>query len=118
VHRPSSGNSEVQNSLDCARFDNQSEHIREVDAGALTEASDHLARLVALECTIEAQLELEHPFPVMTLARRGHETRSQVWFRCRASNSSFIATRHYGSRRAARTEVGTGESVGIEAEHA
>jgi hypothetical protein len=58
---PSSGSREVQNSLDRARFDNRSEHIREVDAGALTEASDHPARLVALECTIGAQLVLEHP---------------------------------------------------------
>jgi hypothetical protein len=28
----------------------------------LTEASDHPARLAALECTIGAQLVLEHPF--------------------------------------------------------
>jgi hypothetical protein len=61
VHRPSSGSGEVQNSPNRARFDNRSEHICEVDTGALTEASDHPARLVALECTIGAQLVLEHP---------------------------------------------------------
>jgi hypothetical protein len=51
----------VQNSPDRARFDNRSERIHEVDAGALTEALDHPARLVALECTIGVQLVLEHP---------------------------------------------------------
>jgi hypothetical protein len=60
VHWPSSGGHEVQNSPDRARFDNRSERIREVDAGALTKASDHPARLVALECTIGAQLVLEY----------------------------------------------------------
>lgn len=62
VHRPSSRDGEVQNHPDRARFDNRSKRIREVDAGALTEAADNLARLVALECTIGAQLVLEHPF--------------------------------------------------------
>jgi hypothetical protein len=60
VHRPSSGSGEVQNSPDRAQFDNRSECIREVDTGALTEATDHPARLVVLECTIGAQLVLEH----------------------------------------------------------
>jgi hypothetical protein len=41
---------------------NRRKCIREVDDGALTEASDHLACLVVLECTIRAQLVLEHPF--------------------------------------------------------
>jgi hypothetical protein len=39
----------------------RSERIREVDTGALREASDHPVPLVALECTIGAQLVLEHP---------------------------------------------------------
>jgi hypothetical protein len=54
VNRPSSVSGEVQNSPDRARFDNRSKHIREVDAGTLTEASDHPACLVVLECTIGA----------------------------------------------------------------
>jgi hypothetical protein len=54
VHRPSSGSGKVQNSPDRARFDNRSERIREVNAGAWMEASDHPSRLVALECTIGA----------------------------------------------------------------
>jgi hypothetical protein len=54
VHWPSSGSHEVHNSPDRARFDNRSKRIREVNAGALMEASDHPACLVALECTIEA----------------------------------------------------------------
>jgi hypothetical protein len=61
VHRPSSGGGKVQNNPDRARFDNRSERIRQVDAGALAEALDHPARLVALECTIGVQLVLEHP---------------------------------------------------------
>jgi hypothetical protein len=61
VHWPSSGSHEVQNSPNRARFDNRSKRIREVDVGALTEASDHPARLLALDCTIGAQLVLEHP---------------------------------------------------------
>ena len=62
VHRPSTRGSEVQNSPDRARFDNRGKRIHEVDVGALTEASDHPSRLVALECTFGVQLVLEHPF--------------------------------------------------------
>jgi hypothetical protein len=71
VHRPSSGGGKVQNSLDRAWFDNQSERIREVDAGALAEASDHPVRLVALSVPLERSLCLNTHLPVMTLARGG-----------------------------------------------
>jgi hypothetical protein len=40
--------------------------------------------------------------PVMTLAWGGRGAISQVRFRCRASNSSFMAACHCGSRSAAR----------------
>ena len=54
---------------------------------------------------------LKTHLPVMMLARGGRGTSVHVRFRCRASNSSFMAACHCGSRRAARTEVGTGEEA-------
>ena len=70
----------------------------------------------ALRCSNEpsgCNLFLKIHLPVITLACCGRGTRVHVPLDCRTSNSSCIAIRQLGSRRAARMVVGEdgGEAV-------
>ena len=115
VHRPGTGNRKVENRAYRTGLDHRSKGVGEVDAGSLPEATNNPACFVAVESTIGRSLCLKTHLPVMTLACRGRGTSCHVWLRSRASNSSCIEAIQSGSRRAARTEDGSGEGDEVDA---
>jgi hypothetical protein len=52
MNRPATGDCELQNGANHARFDNRREGLGEVDSSSLTETTDHPASLVALKSAI------------------------------------------------------------------
>ena len=61
VNWPGARDIKLENSVNCARFDNRGEGDREVHAGALAETAHHPSRLVAHKITIRTSLVAENP---------------------------------------------------------
>jgi len=101
---------ESEHGADHRRLADRRECLLEVDAGSLMKATDNPPGFVTLEGAVGVQFVLEHPLAGDGLASVGRGMSVHVLLCWRASNSSCIAARQFGSRSAARTEVGTGDS--------
>ena len=108
VHWPSTGDHKVENRAYRAGLDDRSEGVGEVDASMLSEATNNLARFVAIKGT---SLCLNTHFLDITWVFRGRGTSCHVRLRYKASNSSCIAAIQSGSQSAARTKDGDGSEV-------
>jgi hypothetical protein len=84
-----------------------------VHSRALSEAPKDLTSLVPIQGTSALSLCRKTHLPLTTLVSGGHGTRSHVWLAYKASYSSSIARRQWGSASALQTEDGIGERVGV-----
>jgi hypothetical protein len=110
VHGSTLGDSQSQHSPDSGRPDNGVEGLIVVYLGALGEPSEDPMRLVLVQRAIRFELVLKDPLVGGNNILRG--SRNQVPRDSRASYSSSIARRQWGSVSALRIEVGTGDNVG------
>ena len=120
MHRLGARDRQLEHNEDRAWFNNWGEGVSEVHARALPKTTNYPLSLVAPERIVRASLVAKHPVArddVGSGRAGGHGTSCHVRLRCRASNSSCIAASQWGSRRAARAEVGTGEGVDVVAVH-
>ena len=62
MNRLAAGEHQREDSPYCGWLDDRTESLGEVNAGALCEAAQHPARLVALKRSIRLELVLENPF--------------------------------------------------------
>jgi hypothetical protein len=75
---PFKGERDGEDDTDRGRFDNQTEHLVEVNALLLRETAKHPTFFVAVEGTIGLQLVVKDPLAGDVLAFQGGGTRSQV----------------------------------------
>jgi hypothetical protein len=113
VNRPTSRDCKGQHSTNNSRLDDRAEDLTKVNTRALRVSTNNPVSLVALEEAIGVVLDLEHPLVGDNISLDGRGTRSQVLFWERATISSSIAARQLGSARAARKDLGSGESGAV-----
>ena len=89
-----------KNSPDSGGLDDWTEVLCKVHTRALSEASNHPTRLVALQSPVGVELVLEDPLAGDDIGSQRARHKIQVWFFIRASCSSTIAARQLASARA------------------
>src|SRR3989337_901681 len=70
MNRPATGDRELKDGADRARFDNRCKRLSEVNASMLPKPTDHPASLVALKCTIRAGLMAKDPLAADDIGAR------------------------------------------------
>jgi hypothetical protein len=104
-------NSQGEHDLDCGWLDHRAKGLTIVDAGSLGEAAKDPQALYRSKEPSELNLCLKIHLPVTTLEPTGRGTRSRVLLVIKATNSSSMVWRKFGSMRAAQTEEGTNDKV-------
>jgi hypothetical protein len=111
LNGPGTRDSSGKHRANSDRFHNRAEGLIVVDPEALSETPKDPTGLVAIMGPVSTELVRETQLLVTTLEPWGRGTSSQVPLLIRASYSSSVAARQWGSASAARAEEGIGDGV-------